>query len=71
MYDAYNVMVDAIESANSLDGEAIKDALAALQTEGVTGKISFDANGDAEKDTAYIDIVENGAFKFLKTVTAE
>ena len=71
MYDAYNVMCDAIEAANSLDGEAIKDALAALQTEGVTGKISFDANGDAEKDTAYIDIVEDGAFKFLKTVTAE
>lgn len=70
MYDAYNVMCDAIEAADSLDGEAIKDAMAALETEGVTGAISFDENGDANKDTAYVDIVEDGAFKFLKTVTA-
>lgn len=71
MYDAYNVACDAIEAAGSLDGEAIKDALAALEAEGVTGKITFDANGDAEKDTAYIDIVKDGKFEFLKTVTVE
>lgn len=71
MYDAYNVACDAIEAAGSLDGEAIKDALAALEAEGVTGKITFDTNGDAEKDTAYIDIVKDGKFEFLKTVTVE
>ena len=41
----------------------------ALETTGVTGVISFDENGDAKKDMAYIDIVEGGAFKFLKTQT--
>lgn len=71
MYDAYNVALDAIEAANSLDGEAIKDALASVEMDGVTGHISFDENGDAEKDTAYIDVVEGGVFKFLKTVTVQ
>lgn len=71
MFDAYNVACDAIEAAGSLDGEAIKAALQGLEHEGVTGKITFDANGDAEKDTAYIDAVEGGAFKFVKTVTVQ
>ena len=71
MYDAYNVALDAIEAANSLDGEAVKDALASVEMDGVTGHISFDENGDAEKDTAYIDVVEGGVFKFLKTVTVQ
>lgn len=71
MFDAYNVACDAIEAAGSLDGEAIKEAMAGIEHDGVTGKITFDANGDAEKDTAYIDVVEGGAFKFLKTVTVQ
>ena len=68
-YDAYNTALDAIEKAGSLDKVAIKDAMNALETTGVTGVISFDENGDAKKDMAYIDIVEGGAFKFLKTQT--
>ena len=71
MFDAYNAACDAIEAAGSTDGEAIKNALSALEMEGVTGKITFDANGDAEKDTAYIDTVKDGAFQFLKTVTVQ
>lgn len=71
LYDAYNVVCDAIEAAGSTDGEAIKEAMSSLEMEGVTGKITFDANGDAEKDTAYIDIVKDGKFEFLKTVTVE
>lgn len=68
-FDGYNVMCDALEAAGSTDGEALKEALAGISSVGVTGTISFDAVGDAQKDTAYIDIVEDGAFKFLKTVT--
>lgn len=71
MFDAYNVLCDAIEAANSLDGEAVKAALQGIEHEGVTGAITFDENGDANKDTAYIDIVKDGAFSFLKTVTVE
>lgn len=35
----------------------------------MTGAISFDENGDANKDKAFIKVVENGQFKFLKTVS--
>ncbi|MDD3796365.1 MAG: ABC transporter substrate-binding protein [Lachnospiraceae bacterium] len=70
-FDTYNVICDAIEAAGSTDGEAIKTALQGISSDGVTGTITFDANGDAEKDTAYIDIVKDGAFEFLKTVTVQ
>ncbi|MDO4475161.1 MAG: ABC transporter substrate-binding protein [Lachnospiraceae bacterium] len=68
-FDAYNVVCDALEAAGSTDGEAVKAALEGISSPGVTGVITFDEIGDAQKDTAYIDIIENGAFKFLKTVT--
>lgn len=68
-YDAYCVAVEAIKKANSTDPVAIRDALVTLEyADGVTGAISFDENGDAKKDMAYIKVVEDGAFKFLKTV---
>ena len=69
MYDGYNVLLDAIEAAGSTDGEAIRDALASSNYDGVTGNITFDENGDANKDTAYIDVIKDGAFVFEKTVT--
>ncbi len=68
-YDAYLVAVEAIKQAGSTDTTAIRDALVNVKIDGVTGSISFDENGDAKKDMAFIKTVENGAFKFLKTVT--
>lgn len=70
-YDAYNVLVDAIEAADSVEPTAIRDALTTVESVGVTGAISFDENGDANKDMAFIKTVEDGGFKFLKTVTVE
>lgn len=70
-YDAYNTLIDAIETADSVDPTAICTALTTIETTGVTGAISFDANGDANKDMAFIKTVEDGGFKFLKTVTVE
>lgn len=70
-YDTYNVICDALEAAGTTDGAALKEAIAALSTEGVTGAITFNAVGDANKDTAYIDVVKDGAFQFLKTVTVQ
>lgn len=70
-FDTYNVICDAIEAAGSTDGEAIKAALETIESDGVTGKITFNETGDANKDTAYIDIVKNGKFEFLKTVTVQ
>ena len=71
-YDAYMVAIEAIKAAGSADPVAIRDALVELEYEdGVTGAISFDENGDAKKDMAYIKIVKDDAFEFLKTVKVE
>ena len=68
-YDAYLIALEAIKQAGSTDSSAIRDALVNAKIDGVTGSISFDENGDAKKDMAFIKTVEGGAFKFLKTVT--
>ncbi len=68
-YDAYLTALQAIEKANSTKGSAIRDALVSVDVEGVTGRIVFNENGDANKDMAFIKTVENGQFKFLKTVS--
>lgn len=68
-YDAYLCAIQAIKDAKSTDSKAIRDALVNVQIDGVTGSISFDENGDAKKDMAFIKTVEGGEFKFLKTVT--
>ena len=70
-FDAYNVALDAIEAADSLDGAAIQQALVAFSGEDyVTGAISFDENGDALKNTAYIKQAVDGGFSFVKVQTA-
>lgn len=68
-YDAYMTAIAAIQAAGTTDSQAIRDALPGVSITGVTGAITFDENGDAKKDMAYIKTVEGGAFKFLKTVT--
>lgn len=68
-YDAYLVALQAIKDSGSTDSKKIRDSLDKVQIDGVTGSISFDENGDAKKDMAFIKTVEGGAFKFLKTVT--
>lgn len=67
-YDAYLVALQAIKEANSTDSKAIRDAIEKVKIDGVTGSISFDENGDANKDMAFIKVIKDGAFEFLKTV---
>lgn len=68
-YDSYLCALKAIEDAGSTDGTAIRDALAKVSIDGVTGSISFDENGDAKKDMAFIKTIADGQFKFLTTTT--
>lgn len=70
-YDSYLCALKAIETAGSTDGSAIRDALKGVSIDGVTGSISFDENGDAKKDMAFIKTIENGKFKFLTTTTVK
>ncbi len=68
-YDAYLAAYNAIEKAQSADGEAIKEALKGVSYDGVTGAISFNEEGDANKDMAFIKTIKDGAFQFLTTTT--
>ncbi len=70
-YDSNMAAIEAIKAADSIDPVAIRDALTKVTYEGVTGAISFDENGDAEKDMAYIKVVKDGKFEFLKTVKVD
>ena len=55
-YDAATLLFDAIKRAGSVDRQAIRDALAATDFDGVTGKISFDKNGDPQKQVVMMKI---------------
>ncbi len=68
-FDAYNVALAAITAADSTDPAAIAAALPGVSYDGVTGAITFDENGDANKDMAYIKFAnpETGIFDFVKT----
>lgn len=80
-YDAYMAIYTALQSldgsgAEQLNSMMIRDALTTVSFDGVTGAISFDDNGDAIKDTAYIktiteESVASKEFKFIKTQTVE
>lgn len=67
-YDAANVMVDAIKRAPSSDPKAIREALAQTKDfEGVTGKITINAERNAVKSAVVLKI-EDGKAKYEATV---
>ena len=70
-YDSYLAAIKAIETANSTDTTAIRDALKGVQIDGVTGSITFNETGDANKDIAFIKTIKDGKFQFLTTTTVE
>ena len=68
-YDAYMIMIDAIERAGSTDATEIRQALYDTKDfQGATGVINFDKYGDAQKD-GIVKVVENGQFKMLQTIS--
>ncbi|MSU00216.1 ABC transporter substrate-binding protein [Tissierella pigra] len=67
-YDAYMIIIDAIEKAGEADSVLIRDNIAATEGFiGATGNISLDINGDAVK-SAVINKVQNGKFGYLTTI---
>ncbi len=71
-YDAARIMFDAIKRANSLEGPAIRNALAATKDyPGVTGKVTFNENRDAVKPIVMIKIEDGGKFVVAERVQVE
>ncbi|KAB3530868.1 ABC transporter substrate-binding protein [Alkaliphilus serpentinus] len=67
-YDAYILILDAIERAGSTDPVKIREAIAKTQNfEGAAGIITLDENGDAVK-SAVIKTVKDGKFTYLDTI---
>lgn len=70
-YDAYLVILDAIERANSDDPVKIKEEIAKTTSfPGAAGSITLDENGDAIKD-AVLKTVKDGKFTYKDLVKAE
>jgi branched-chain amino acid transport system substrate-binding protein len=72
-YDAAKILVDAMNRAGSLDGAALRDAIAATKDfPGVTGTISIDENRDAKKAAVVVKMAGNPLGpKFQATITPE
>lgn len=67
-YEAAELLVDAIGRARSVDGKAIRDALASTKDfEGITGKITIDAHRNPLKSAVVLKI-EGGKAKFETSI---
>jgi len=66
-YDATNLLIAAIDKAGVDDPEKVKDALAGLTWEGVSGRITFDQNHNPIK-AAVILQVKDGKINYVATV---
>jgi len=67
-YDSAVVLADAIKRAGSVEGPKIRDALAATKDfQGVTGKMTLDADRNARKPAVIIQI-KGGKFVYKETI---
>jgi ABC-type branched-chain amino acid transport systems, periplasmic component len=66
-FDATNILIDAIQNANSTDMNAILNAMAKTNYSGVSGKIKFDENRNPIKNITILKI-EDGKNNFFKVV---
>jgi branched-chain amino acid transport system substrate-binding protein len=67
-YDSAMILCEAIKRAGTTEGPALRDAIAATKDhEGITGKISLDAQRNATKP-AVILTIKDGRFVYVETV---
>ena len=66
-YDVYCVALEAIKAADSTDPAAVLAALPGVTYEGITGTISFNDIGDANRDSAVVKKcnTESGNWDFV------
>lgn len=70
-YDSVYLLKDAILKAGSADSVAVKDALASISGEYVTGNLSFDAKHNPVKSAVMLEIVkaDDGSLKTVYKTT--
>lgn len=73
-YDAINIVLKAIQNAGltgdlKKDRTAIKDAMASLKDfKGITGSMTFTAEGDPIKEAVVVKVNDAGEFEFVKAI---
>jgi branched-chain amino acid transport system substrate-binding protein len=73
-YDAIMIVLEAIQTAGLTgdlrkDREAIKNAIASIKNyEGLTGKMTFTADGDPIKDAVVVQINDKGEFVYVTSL---
>ncbi|MDR2110719.1 MAG: ABC transporter substrate-binding protein [Spirochaetaceae bacterium] len=73
-YDAIMIVLEAIQAAGltgnlQRDRDAIKNAIATLKNyDGITGKMTFNAEGDPEKDAVVVRISDTGEFVYVTSL---
>jgi branched-chain amino acid transport system substrate-binding protein len=68
-YDSIEILFQAIKNAQSTDSTKIRDALYKMKSyKGVTGPITFDKNGDANKQIVILQFTPNGV-KYITTIS--
>lgn len=70
MYEAAHIMLNAIQNAGSVDGTAIRDALAATNLELPSGKVTYDENRNPVKDGTIIKVT-GGKREYYKTISLD
>jgi branched-chain amino acid transport system substrate-binding protein len=66
-YDAANLLIAAIEKAGVDDPSAVADAMAAIDYEAVSGRITFDAQHNPIKAAAVLQVA-GGEIRFVESV---
>lgn len=61
-YDATNILLTAIEKAQSIEGNRISDVLHSMKFNGALGEIQFDAKGDVVVSPYIVWITRDGKF---------
>lgn len=69
-YDAVNVMIAAMQKADSAEPAKYLPALANISHEGITARIQFDGNGDLKGGAVTLYQVKAGKWQALETVGA-
>lgn len=65
-FDAYHVLLNAIEEAGTTQGDMLRAALYKIHYEGVSGPVSFDENGNNAVDRVALMTIDQGAVQFLR-----
>jgi branched-chain amino acid transport system substrate-binding protein len=73
-FDSVRIILQAIQTAGftgnlQKDRDAIRDAIAAMKDfDGITGKMTFDANGDPAKPAVVVRVNDAGEFEYVTSM---